>query len=96
LPFDEQPVLEDGIMNCDAVEQIAAVERDRLLDALRGACAHQPLEGAHIRAHGRRIEPDRLPVGDDPRRIGRLQALAQAVEGVLQAVPRLRIAAVAP
>jgi hypothetical protein len=39
LPLHQQPVLEGLVANADAVEQIAAVERDRLLDALRRARA---------------------------------------------------------
>src|SRR5262249_21664046 len=39
LPFNEQPVLEGGIAQADAVQQIAAIERSRLLESLRCAAA---------------------------------------------------------
>src|ERR1700752_1064221 len=94
LPLDEEPVLEAGVVNGEAIEEIAAIERRRPLQRLRCPLAQQLLEEGNIDGYGGRVEPDGLPVSDDRRQGGRLQALAEAVQGVFQAVAGLLIPAV--
>src|SRR5262245_29296337 len=96
LPLDEQPVLEGGVAQANAVEEITAIERRRLLQRLRLAVIEQPLEAADIDRQAGRIEAHRLAVGNDRRRGHRLQALAEPCQAMLKTVAGLLIAALAP
>ena len=95
LALDAQPFLEGGIADADAVEQVAAVERDRRLRRVGGPFGEQPLERGDVHRQRRGIEANRLAIGDERIAVA-AQGGAEPRQGVLEAVARVGVAAVAP
>ena len=96
LALDQQPILESGVAHRHAVQQIAAVEGNRLLQSRRTAVAQQLFKAADIGVHDRPVQHHALSAGDQRFGRHRREAAAQAQEALLQAVAGLPVAAVAP
>jgi len=96
LALDQQPVLEGRVADLDAVEEVAAVERDCPFHRLDSRLAQQLLEEPDVDRDAVAIERDRLTIRDQRRRGHGAERSAQAQQGLLKAVARLPVAAVAP
>ena len=95
-PLGAQPVLERLLRDADALEQVALVQRDGLLEGLRGAAGREALELLHVHLDGGRVEGQGVVIHDENRRLGRGQRPAQGDEGLTEALPGLLVAGVAP
>ena len=58
LPLGHQPLLERWLLQGEPIEQVAAIELDRLPKRLRRPLAHQPFEGHRVDVDGLRVQGD--------------------------------------
>ena len=96
LPFHQQPFVERRIAEIEAVQQIAAIERRRAREALDRALADQLLELRHIDRNRCPLQAQEVTIGEERRRLHAIERFSQLEDGLLQAVPRLTVAAVTP
>jgi len=96
LALRAQPLFESGVANADAVEQIARREGAGLLQRVRRSGPHQHFELHRIDRETLEPEADGLPVRNQSIGQRCAQSLPHAGERMLEAVARLRIAAIAP
>jgi hypothetical protein len=87
-PFRLQPRLERLLVHVQAFEQVAAVERDGLVERRRRALAHALLEAHHVDLRHPCVERDGLALGLQARRTAGQHA-AQREERLAETVPRL-------
>ena len=89
LPFRHQPLLEDRPPECQALQQIPAVEGNRLRQPLRGARPDQPLESPSVYVYGLGVEGEGRTAEIQAGRIGGRQGSAEDEEGLAEAAPGL-------
>ena len=95
--FHQQPILEGGIADRDAIEEIALIERGCPRQRPDRAVADQPLEEERVSTlTASRSSSDRLAVGAEHAAAVVAEAAAQPRQRLLQAVARLLVAMLAP
>ena len=93
ITLARQPLLEAGLAQAHAVEEIAAVESRRLLERLRRRLRRQLLELAHVDRHGVGIHRDSF-VGRREDVLG--QHAAERKDRLPHTMPRLLFTDVGP
>ena len=91
-PLAVQPFLEDRLLQTEAFQKLAAIERHSLLELLRHAVFHEFLEFNGIDLDRRGIEGHRLPIGHQRLRLDIRQGLSERGERLAQAVAGLLVA----
>lgn len=87
LALPEEPLLEGGRLDAEPGEEVAAVERGRLLEGRRGAVGHGGLEGVDVDRHGARVEGERVAVLEERRDRARGKGAPELQEGLAEPVP---------
>ena len=96
LPLEHEPLLEEGFLDGEPLEEIALIEGHGLGECGRGAVGQAVLETADIHIDGRGVEGNRAPVEIEPG--GGLvgQDSADDEESLTQALPRQRLGPIPP
>jgi hypothetical protein len=96
LTLQHEPLLEEGFLDGEALEEIALVERHGLGECGGGAIGEAVLEAADVHIDGRGVEGDGAPVEIEPG--GGLvgQGPADDEESLTQALPRERLGSIPP
>ena len=63
LALAEEPVLERGLLDSEPVQEVAAVERDRLSERRGSACGDQPLELDDVHRYSVGLERHHVAIG---------------------------------
>jgi hypothetical protein len=96
LAFGDEPFLEQRLVQAEAREQIACIDRRGLLERLRRAFRHVPFEAGDVDVDHGRVQRKRLAFGDQDRRGGGRQRPSQGGERVAQAVAGSLVGRLAP
>ncbi len=96
LALPGEPLLEGDLFHAEAVEQVAAVQRGRAGERVRGPLAQQALEGRDVDVHGGGVERDRLAFGDQGSGPDRGERFAKSEERLPQAGPGVLLSRLPP
>src|SRR5262245_42354263 len=96
MSLQQQPFFERSVAEIEPIEQISAIERGGPLQLLRRALECQLLELRHIDRDAGSLQAQEIPVSKQGRRVHLSQRFSELEDSLLQAVPRMAVAAVAP
>ena len=93
-PLEAEPFLEPGFAQPEPVEQRAAIELSCRPQRLQAAVSRRAAQQRDVDLDGRPVERDGVAPRDQQR--GAVAGAADRGQGLIQAVPRLHVAAIAP
>ena len=96
LTLAAQPLLERGLVDCNACQQVTTVEPTRPLEDLRRPARHERLEFGDVDVHRLAVERDRVALQYEGRRRCWHQHLAQPKQRLAQAITRRFLPDAAP
>jgi len=89
LPLGHQPVLEMSATEREALEEITAIQADRLLECFRVSNLHEPLEGGDIDVDRVDVQGNRFAGEVQAGRVGGRQGAAKDEERLAETAPGL-------